>query len=95
MSSLNYIRLYITLTSDIDGIILPKGANIGVAPYFMGRDEKIWKNAGEFIPERFDSPEEKIHPYAHIAFSAGPRNVCKLINDLNFNLKYSFSFASF
>lgn len=60
----------------LDGLILPAGANIGVAPFFMGRSTKIWKNADEFIPERFDSPDEKIHPYAHVAFSAGPRNVC-------------------
>lgn len=74
----------------IDGFVLPAGANIGVGPYFMGRDEKIWKNAGDFRPERFDSPDEKIHPYAHVAFSAGPRNVCKLIIDSTFELYINF-----
>lgn len=40
----------------------------------MGRSEKLWKNAEQFIPERFDVDNNKYHPYAHVPFSAGPRN---------------------
>lgn len=83
------LPLYIILFSFLAGYTIPAGVNIGIGPYFMGRDEKIWTNAGDFIPERFDSPDEKIHPYAHVAFSAGPRNVCKLIIDLAFELTFS------
>lgn len=72
-----------------DGKIIPAGANIGVGPYFMGRDEKIWKNPLDFNPERFEAPDERIHPYAHIAFSAGPRNVSE-INFIEFNLGQIF-----
>jgi cytochrome P450 family 4 len=68
-----------------DGKIIPAGSNVGIGPYFMGRDEKIWKNPMDFNPERFDSPDERIHPYAHVAFSAGPRNVSE-INIIEFNL---------
>jgi hypothetical protein len=82
--------LAIIIHFPIAGFTLPAGANIGVGPFFMGRDEKIWKNAGDFIPERFDSPDVKIHPYAHVAFSAGPRNVCKSIIDMAFELAFSY-----
>lgn len=58
-----------------DGKIIPKGTNVGIGPYFMGRDETLWKDALKFIPERFDIENLKAHPYAHVPFSAGPRNV--------------------
>lgn len=39
------------------------------------RDPDYFSNPSDFIPERFDSDSnEKIHPFAYIPFSAGPRN---------------------
>lgn len=40
----------------------------------MARDEKLWDKPLEFIPERFDVNNLKIHPYGNVVFSAGPRN---------------------
>lgn len=61
-------------SSILDGKIIPKGTNIGIGPYFMARDDSLWENAMEFIPERFADENIKLHPYAHVPFSAGPRN---------------------
>jgi cytochrome P450 family 4 len=57
-----------------DGKIIPKGTNVAIGPYFMARDETLWEKPLEFIPERFDLDNLKIHPYGNVAFSAGPRN---------------------
>jgi len=47
-------------------------------PYIMAVhwNEKNWKNADQFIPERFlpGSKDERTHPFAFIPFSAGARN---------------------
>lgn len=56
-----------------DGKLVPKDANLIIAPYFMARDPEIFENPLEFIPERFDveTTAEKTNPYAYIPFSAG------------------------
>lgn len=51
-----------------DGKVIPKGANIGIGPYFMARSEKLWKDPMKFIPERFDVENLKIHPYGNVPF---------------------------
>lgn len=68
------IKFVINFRLNLDGKIIPEGSNIGIGPYFMARDETLWKNALEFIPERFELENLKLHPYAHVPFSAGPRN---------------------
>lgn len=59
-----------------DGKLIPAGAGLIIAPYFMSRDPEIWKDPLKFIPERFDveTTAEKMNPYAYIPFSAGSRN---------------------
>lgn len=65
----------------------------------MGRSEKLWKNAEQFIPERFDVDNNKYHPYAHVPFSAGPRNCIgekrnQLIHFESFYFLFFFNFRS-
>lgn len=41
----------------------------------MGLNERVWENATNFIPERFDLDNlSKLNPFAYLPFSAGPRN---------------------
>nr|CAD7268667.1 unnamed protein product [Timema shepardi] len=58
-----------------DGYIIPKGANVTLAPILMHRDPNIYPDPEIFNPERF-SPENILgkHPYRFISFSAGARN---------------------
>lgn len=51
----------------------PVGCSIGVHPYLVHRNPKIYENPKFFDPERFLRNEE-YHPYSFIGFSAGPRN---------------------
>lgn len=58
-----------------DGII-PKGAMILLNILKMHKDERIWgPNANTYYPDHF-LPDNiaKMHPYAYMAFSGGPRN---------------------
>lgn len=54
---------------------IPAGATIVIAAFQVHRNPKYWgEDAHQFIPERFE-PErfKKIHPYAYIPFTNGPR----------------------
>ena len=53
--------------------LVPKGANVGVCPYFMARDPTLWEDPLKFDPERFASDKQLSHPYLYTPFSAGPR----------------------
>lgn len=55
-----------------DGKTIPAHSNIGIGVYQMGRDENLFTDPLEFIPERFEST--KIHPFAFISWSHGPRD---------------------
>nr|CAD7432284.1 unnamed protein product [Timema monikensis] len=59
----------------IDGYIIPKGANVAIAPILIHRDHNLFPDPEIFNPERF-SPENSLgrHPYQFISFSAGARN---------------------
>jgi cytochrome P450 len=64
-----------------DGKVIPKEVNVGVIPYTLHRDPKVFPDPEAFVPERFSATifsQDGIHlqrnPYAYIPFSAGPRN---------------------
>lgn len=38
------------------------------------RDEENWKDAENFIPERFNKGSSKWHPFAYLPFSGGLRS---------------------
>lgn len=71
--SVPFIARKITEEVTAGGYTLPKGCNVTIAPYLMGRDPKIFPDPLKFIPERFDAETtaDKINPYAYIPFSAG------------------------
>ncbi|KAB0792894.1 hypothetical protein PPYR_12514 [Photinus pyralis] len=56
------------------GYILPKGTNVNVRIYDIHHDPRLYPDPYKFDPERF-SPEncKNRHPFAYLAFSAGPR----------------------
>ena len=58
-----------------NGITVPKGGSIWLPIYNLHHDEKYWKNAESFDPNRF-LPENRneIIPYTYLPFGAGPRN---------------------
>jgi cytochrome P450 len=71
---------------EIDGHILPAGTRINVFMNLLGRDEKYYKNADQFIPERWDIDEKAgdnntnkevdfgvKHPFSHMPFGFGAR----------------------
>lgn len=55
---------------------VPAGASVMVATYTLQRDPKLYKDPNRFWPERFLEEEDarSTHAFAHIPFSAGPRN---------------------
>jgi len=65
---------------DLCGIKIKKGDMVLVFQNFCFTDEKFFRQATEFIPERWLNSEEfkqegyKNEPYSYIPFSAGPRN---------------------
>lgn len=60
---------------ELDGGIIPKGAVLALFSYGVHRNKNIWGEDAElFRPSRFE-PEnmKKIHQYAYIPFTGGPR----------------------
>eukprot|EP00004_Rigifila_ramosa_P026432 TRINITY_DN822_c0_g1_i2.p1 TRINITY_DN822_c0_g1~~TRINITY_DN822_c0_g1_i2.p1 ORF type:complete len:353 (-),score=87.98 TRINITY_DN822_c0_g1_i2:116-1174(-) len=59
----------------LNGYTIPGGSEVAVIPVLLHYNEEVWPNPFKFDPERF-SPENSKgrHPFAHIPFSAGPRN---------------------
>lgn len=56
--------------------VIPKGAQILIPIYSLGRNGDLFKDPDEFRPERFleERSMEKKNPFAYIPFSAGARN---------------------
>lgn len=56
-------------------IVLPAGCNVFISPFATHRLPDIYPDPLKYNPDRF-SPENshKIHPYAYLPFSIGPRN---------------------
>uniref|UniRef100_A0A8W7PSQ6 Cytochrome P450 n=1 Tax=Anopheles coluzzii TaxID=1518534 RepID=A0A8W7PSQ6_ANOCL len=63
-------------TTEINGKIIPAGANLIIMPFFLGREARYFPEPEKFDPERFnvERSAEKTNPYQYIPFSAGPRN---------------------
>ncbi|EYU42911.1 hypothetical protein MIMGU_mgv1a023589mg [Erythranthe guttata] len=61
----------------INGYDIPKGSNVHVNVWAIGRDPQVWKNALEFRPERFieEDVDMKGHDFRLLPFGAG-RRVC-------------------
>lgn len=78
------IRVYPTIFSvsrrliediQVDGYLIPAGTTVGIGIWGVSRDERYFPDPEKFDPDRW-LPEnsQNRHPYAHIPFSAGPRN---------------------
>lgn len=71
--SVPYFARRLTEEVMLEGYTFPKGCNLAISPYLMGRDPEIFPDPLAFTPERFDveTTVEKINPYAYVPFSAG------------------------
>jgi cytochrome P450 len=59
---------------EIDGHLVPEGADILVSPWVTHRHPEFWDRPEHFDPERF-TPEREAerHRHAYFPFGAGPR----------------------
>ncbi len=53
---------------ELRGTRLPAGAQVLISPYAVHRLSRLWPNAGEFLPERW---EKEPAPFAFLAFGGG------------------------
>eukprot|EP00936_MAST-01D_sp_MAST-1D-sp1_P000145 g145.t1 len=59
----------------IGGHKVPRGVDVIVSPLLAHRNPSLWgQDANKFRPERFMDKTNKRDAFAHIPFSAGPRN---------------------
>jgi cytochrome P450 len=64
---------YAVRDTELLGHFVPKGARLGLYPYFTMRMEEYWSDPATFDPDRFspERREEKVHPYAWMPFGGG------------------------
>lgn len=62
---------------EVRGYRIPRGSNVLISQWTIGRDPSIWANAEEFIPERFmdNDVDNTGHDFRLLSFGAG-RRVC-------------------
>ncbi|KAK9155329.1 hypothetical protein Sjap_002809 [Stephania japonica] len=62
-------------TCEIGGYVIPKGTQVIINAWAIGRDPEIWTDAESFIPERFDgiSADFNGNNFGFIPFGAGRR----------------------
>jgi len=59
----------------IAGMSVRKNDVILIAPWLLHRHEKLWRDPGAFVPERFLAPAPPPDRFAYLPFGVGPR-VC-------------------
>ncbi len=59
----------------IAGMPVAKNDVILIAPWLLHRHEKLWRDPGAFVPERFLTPAPPPDRFAYLPFGVGPR-VC-------------------
>ncbi|XP_020248838.1 cytochrome P450 CYP736A12-like [Asparagus officinalis] len=54
---------------------IPAGSNVMICIWAMSRDPKLWSNAEEFVPERFENDDVDVtgHDYRLLPFGSGRR----------------------
>lgn len=58
----------------VDGQLIPAGTNVDVFLHFIMRNPRVFERPDRFVPARFGPDRPDTPPFAHIPFSAGPRN---------------------
>jgi cytochrome P450 len=61
---------------DVPGtpFVVPRGTVVFVSQYLLHRDERFWREAAQFDPERWmNGATPAAHRYAYFPFGAGPR----------------------
>lgn len=56
-----------------EGLQIPKGSIVQLAPYVVHRDPKFWVSPDDFIPERFENERPQTNGLIYFPFAAGPR----------------------
>ncbi len=59
---------------EIDGVLIPKGATVMIAVYFLHRHPEFWSEPERFDPERWrEERAEPKHAFAYLPFGLGGR----------------------
>jgi cytochrome P450 len=59
---------------EIDGVLIPKGATVMIAVYFLHRHREFWSDPERFDPERWlEGRSEPRQPFAYLPFGLGGR----------------------